>query len=311
MVPVLAAAAAFAQQPGPDVSIERQAGERARKLLASPLYLEKAWGAFLAGKYRLQDCTPDLLTQMAAMRDAADSSLREDTPEFAAIQATLDALIQLGHSVNSSTVAPYFARYPNEVLILLARDPSANGEALLKLAQDDLGDRQWAAIYNLLVQVRNPGVAAQVLAAVRIRHVFHVTDGVHFRGSGGGTGGGVLCSAFALAPGFPPTGFYELVESPQTGDVMLAGGRHPVYYRRTTVPSAHSTAHDRRLQLVDRDGYRMDYLAWLSDGLPCRLEFPEAGSSEAGSLRRNLDRLGRCCRLSPGGDHCDFQAASD
>jgi hypothetical protein len=234
----LPVAAAFAQQFEPFAATERQASAKATQLLQAPGYREKAWGAYLAGKYHLQDQAASLVSQLAALRELAGSILRGDTPEFAVVQATLDALIQLGRPVDAAHLLPFQTQWTDEVLILLAQDPQANREALLAMATNALGDpigTRWVAIHNLLVEARSAGIAAKLLSEVNISHVFHVVDRSGFGpGEGSGQGGGVLCfGAGDFAPGFPPIGVYELVFSPQTGDVILAPGTHPVYYHRT------------------------------------------------------------------------------
>ena len=261
----LPVAAAFAQQFEPFAATERQASAKATQLLQAPGYREKAWGAYLAGKYHLQDQAASLVSQLAALRELAGSILRGDTPEFAVVQATLDALIQLGRPVDAAHLLPFQTQWTDEVLILLAQDPQANREALLAMATNALGDpigTRWVAIHNLLVEARSAGIAAKLLSEVNISHVFHVVDRSGFGpGEGSGQGGGVLCfGAGDFAPGFPPIGVYELVFSPQTGDVILAPGTHPVYYHRTLLTGRRGGS----FVPLDREQYRLEYLAALS-----------------------------------------------
>ena len=65
----LPVAAAFAQQFEPFAATERQASAKATQLLQAPGYREKAWGAYLAGKYHLQDQAASLVSQLAALRE--------------------------------------------------------------------------------------------------------------------------------------------------------------------------------------------------------------------------------------------------
>ena len=148
----LPVAAAFAQQFEPFDATERQASAKAAQWMQSPGYREKAWGAYLAGKYRLQDHSASLVSQLEALRELAGDTLHVDAPEFGAIQATLDALIQLGHPVDAASLLPFRKQWANEVLILLAEDPQANREALLAMAeQRDPADTRVAERFELFV----------------------------------------------------------------------------------------------------------------------------------------------------------------
>ena len=258
-------AAAFAQQFEPFDATERQASAKAAQWMQSPGYREKAWGAYLAGKYRLQCQSASLVSQLEALRELAGDGLHVDSPEFGAIQATLDALIELGHPVDAANLLPLQKQWADEVLILLAQDPQANREPLLAMAgnsQRDPFGTLWVATHNLLVEARSAGIAALVLSEVNISHVFHVIDSSGFGpGAGSGHGGGVLdFMAGDFAPGFPPIGVYELLFSPQTGDVIAAPGTHPVYYHRSLLNARRGGT----FVPLDRQEYRLEYLAQLS-----------------------------------------------
>jgi len=261
----LPVAAAFAQQFEPFDATERQASAKAAQWMQSPGYREKAWGAYLAGKYRLQDQAASLVSQLVALRGLAGDTLHVDSPEFGAIQATLDALIQLGHPVDAASLLPFRKQWANEVLILLAEDPQANREALLAMAeQRDPADTRWVAIHNLLVGARSAGMAARLLAGVNVIHVFYVMDRAGYpAGSGGGGGGAIYDGLPGFAPGFPHAGVYDLFLSRQADGVLFAPGTHPVYYRRAT------TARCRTFPEIDRQEYGLEYLAELGR-LPLR-----------------------------------------
>jgi hypothetical protein len=100
-------------------------------LLQSPGYRGKAWGAYLSGKYRLQDQAVAAL--LRALRGLTANTLAGNSPEFSVIQATLDALIQLGYRVDGADLPPFQKQWANEVPILLAQDPQANRAALLAI----------------------------------------------------------------------------------------------------------------------------------------------------------------------------------
>ena len=81
--------------------------------------------------------------------------------------------------------------------------------------------------------------------------------------AGGGASDGVPFSE----RGFPPLSEYFVVENPGSGDAVLAGGPHPVGYRRQA--SSSQTYYQR-----NRNEYRWDYLLALAkisgDALPLR-----------------------------------------
>jgi len=90
---------------------------------------------------------------------------------------------------------------------------------------------------------------------------FYVHDGTGFgSGEGGGAGGGNLCCGMPSFPrDLPPAAIYQLVLTPDRGDVLVAPGKHPVYYRRTL-----GACRGGSFREVDRQQYRLDYLAELS-----------------------------------------------
>lgn len=240
VVMALPVMAAFAQQFEPFAVTEREASAKAAQWMHAQGYREKAWGAYLVGKHRLQEKGADVASQLAGLRELAGSTLRNGTPEYSVVQATLVALIQPRYHVDAAGLLPFQSHWPDEVLILLAQDPQANGEILLSMAErrDLEGARwvesaRWATVHNLLVAINSPGIAARLLSGVNLSHVFCVMDRAGYpAGSGGGRGGGAYDGWGGFASGFPPAGVYDLVLSPPGDDVTVAPGRHPVYYRR-------------------------------------------------------------------------------
>jgi hypothetical protein len=294
----LPVAAAFAQQFEPFDATERQASAKAAQWMQSPGYREKAWGAYLAGKYRLQDQAASLVSQLVALRGLAGDTLHVDSPEFGAIQATLDALIQLGHPVDAASLLPFRKQWANEVLILLAEDPQANREALLAMAeQRDPADTRWVAIHNLLVGARSAGMAARLLAGVNVIHVFYVMDRAGYpAGSGGGGGGAIYDGLPGFAPGFPHAGVYDLFLSRQADGVLFAPGTHPVYYRRAT------TARCRTFPEIDSPG------VWV--GVSCRTGPSSAPRNQTGADAQHGNPMGRCQGIQAAGEYCCSRATS-
>ncbi len=213
-------------------------------LLASPDPAKQAWGAHLAGNYGQSKFVPDLRRLLAA------------THPDVQLQA-LDALIRLNADVPSGELLLVWPTHRTPVLILLARVFTENQEVLRSMAKEYLGPMEWVAICNLLVSNKAPGVASDLLSDLKV----HITVTIHDAGKspGYGCGGSAavsMCGGTGNRPGFPPLYCYVLADHAQPGDVVLAPGRHPIYYRRQQTGSTSFNS-------IDRNVYRFDYLADL------------------------------------------------
>lgn len=231
-------------------------------LLASPDPAQQAWGAHLSGNYGQSKFVPDLRQLLAA------------THPDVQLQA-LDALIRLNADVPSDELLLLWPAHRTPVLILLARAFTENQEVLRSLTKQDLDPKEWVAVYNLLVSSKAPGVAADLLADLKVQITVTVHDAPNAGpGEGGSMGGGVSrCGGIGFRPGFPPLYVYVLADHAQPGDVVLAPGRHPICYRRQQNPSDSSSS-------INRNAYRFDYLADLlltqPENLPLRPQVTRA-----------------------------------
>lgn len=214
-------------------------------LLASPDPGQQAWGAQLAGNYGQTKFVPDLRRLLVA------------THPDVRLQA-LDSLIRLKAEVPSDELLLLWPTHRTPVLILLARAAKENQEVLRSLSKGELDPKEWVAVYNLLVSNKAPGVAADLLSELKVRVTVTVRDGPEVGpGYGGGIGGvAARCGGPGFRPGFPPLHLYVLADYALPGDVVLAPGRHPIYYRRQETGSDSYGA-------IDRNLYRYDYLADL------------------------------------------------
>jgi hypothetical protein len=227
-------------------------------LLASPDPGQQAWGAQLAGNYGQTKFVPDLRRLLVA------------THPDVQLQA-LDSLIRLKAEAPSDELLLLWPTHRTPVLILLARAAKENQEVLRSLSKEDLDPKEWVAVYNLLVSNKAPGVAAELLAGLKVRVTVTVRDGPDV-GPGYGEGGSVgvaMCGGPGFRPGFPPLYLYVLADYALPGDVLLAPGRHPIHYRRQQTGS-------NSYSVIDRNVYRYDYLADLlmtqPECLPLRRE---------------------------------------
>jgi hypothetical protein len=96
---------------------------------------------------------------------------------------------------------------------------------------------------------------------------------------------------------FSPTSIYELTEEAAEGNVLVAEGLRPVYYRHQFVPLNQQIGVGHESTFNDRDIYRRDYLALLLGQDPQSLGFnprpsypiqwttPEAFAADARRIR--------------------------
>jgi len=268
---LLAAAQAFGQENGARASVQEAAADGAKatpsflrpgdvseesaRLLKSKGNRERAWGAYLAGANGLKGQSAALVELLA------DPNLGCGWEESLVRQAALDALIRLDAEVPSEKLLPLYQSSPDEVVILLARSPEQNRQALLPLFVADAPSARWLAVGNLLAETHAPGFAARLLQELKIEASLYVyeREGGHDYGGGDGVGGCGCGGGVSREEDFPPVSYYQLTETPSRGATVIAPGRHVVYYTRG--PSANcggSSTYDS-----ERDRLRVEYLTSL------------------------------------------------
>ncbi|MDQ5839097.1 MAG: hypothetical protein M3379_20145 [Acidobacteriota bacterium] len=267
---LLAAAQAFGQENGARASVQEAAAadakatpsflrpgdvsEESARLLKSQENRERAWGAYLAGANGLKEQSAALVELLS------DSNLGGGWEESLVRQAALDALIRLDAEVPSEKLLPLYQSSPEEVVILLARSPEQNRQALLPLFVADAPSVRWLAVGNLLAETRAPGFAARLLQELKIEASLYVYDreGGHDYSMGGG--GGCGCGrGVSREEGFPPISYYQLTEAPSRGATVIAPGRHVVYYTRSPFANCGGSY----ISDSERDRLRVEYLAGL------------------------------------------------
>jgi hypothetical protein len=264
------------------------AGAEAARLLKSSDNKERAWGAYLVGLHRLKNQTPSLVSLLE------DESLNGGgNVESALRQTAFDSLIRLDAEVPSETLLPLYQSSPDEVLILLAREPKKNSQALLGLFTDDATDERWLAIGNLLAEAPAQGFAARLLGGLKIEASVYIYDreGDHnlYGGDNGGHGCGV---GGGVDETLPPIFYYHLTTNARRGVTVFATGPRTVYYERT-LWGAYCGDDWRALE---RDFVRVEYLAGLlgatedNFGLDAR-PFREVVCKDAAQCRKALASL--------------------
>jgi hypothetical protein len=261
VVAILLLANALSAQPLP---VSAQQAERARQLLNSVQWVDKAWGAYLAGRLHSPDLDQALIEQFRfamALRDAPSHA-----EEHGFMAALFDAAIEAGMTVPAALLEPFEENWADAVLILLARDKDSEG-SLLRLGLEKSRPIVWLAANNLLFERKSQIWYAATLAQISITHRFTVTDPGYGPGIGDGAGGGVSGGdgIAALPKGFPPVAFYTLQDGvmAQRGSVLLARGPQNVYYKRTVVPTDKQVPFGSGSVALDRMAIRIGYLAQL------------------------------------------------
>lgn len=226
------------------------------QLLASTANRDQAWAAYLIGKYELKEMASQLYPLL-------NPQLNGPQNEIGFVhRAALDTLIQLGVTVPGDKLMPLYNKCPNEVVILLARAPQENQQAILSIAQQAQGQVYWLAACNLLTESKAPGFAAWLIKELKIDVQITVSDDKNDEGGTGGESGTFgIGATLTEIDGFPPTALYILEENAERGMVIAASGLHPIYYRRTVGDKSVIA----RIREGDKDSYRLEYLAALLD----------------------------------------------
>jgi hypothetical protein len=237
-----------------------------RALLQSSDARNQAWGAWIAGRDMLREMIPAIQT-LVASRTASGSMA-----EGAALDAGLDALIQLGARVDPIVLLAVYQHRPAQALVLLANaDDVANpawaqptNDLLLGLIAREKG-LPWFASANLAIARRTPGVAAILMRDLEITVSVTVSDeGNSAYSSFDGMGVGVACGGIGLAPGLPPWATYSLTDYPQTGDAVLALGPKPIYYRRYVSSAGQTPAGSSQFRGGPDARERLTYITQLA-----------------------------------------------
>ena len=287
-----AAAEEVARNPLPEFVRLGDVGTEARRLLQSDEKRERAWGAYLAGLHGLTAETPRLVQILS------DPSLAAGSREDGIVrQAALDALIRLRATVPADALLPLWQSAPDEVIILLACAPVDNRPALLSIFDKASPVAHWLAVGNLLAETRAPGFAARLMAELKIEANVDVYDGEGRRNDGGGNGGGGddACRAFRSPDEFPPVFYYFLKNWSERGAVVVAPGRHTVFYTRALQPAC-GRGCEGGCGVASRNLYRVEYVADLlrTTGEELKLEaypFREVVCREARQCTRALAAL--------------------
>lgn len=252
------ATALSAQAQGNSDQEVRRAGQR----LVSPALVDKAWGAYFAGRLHSDELNEQLIEQLRIATPFRDMPGYSEEHAFTAV--LFDALIEAGIPVPVNLLEPFEQSWTAPVLILASRVKDSD-DLLLRLAGAKSRDDVWLAANNLLFARKSQQWYEAIWREIGITHRFYVVDATD-RGFGSGIGvGGGGCSdgVLAMPKGFPPVTIYGLGNTGDPGSVVLAGGPRTSYYSRTIVPTGKQVGFGSCMSGVNRDAIRVGYLAHL------------------------------------------------
>lgn len=224
-----------AQKLEPDPSriigqtVERQLLLEVESRLKSKDLATIAWGGYLAAQHRVALAVPML---KSALKDLPRGAHRKYTA-----QSLMDALVVHKAKVAGTDFAD-FRKGMNEgvAIALTAADPGSNREYLRSLFRDSTRGRfsRWLAAGNLLARIKDREFGRELVEQFAYDLNIIVTVEGRLGGFGmGGAFGGRFGDGWLQTPmGFPPVVTYRIVHKPKPGDVLVAEGKRPVYYRR-------------------------------------------------------------------------------
>jgi hypothetical protein len=228
--------------------------------------LYKAWAAELIGSDHIDSLTPQLVRALGDVDQPTASSARQS-----ARLAILDALIEIGAEIPTSTITGLFSRHPAQALLLANRPGTWSTTLMFDLLARANSDEYWLAIANRLTTGVNPGVGAWLLRDLHMTATIEVED--TGRRVPGGFAGGVIGGIIGSVPTaasqavWPPLRDYQLRLRPCDGCKLFADGPHPVYYLRGASWQP-SEMHN------DHSVYVHEYLSRLLSVPPERLPIP-------------------------------------
>jgi hypothetical protein len=246
-----------------------------RHLLNSDSLNDQAWGAYWASKYKMDAFVPPLIRLVDPLQSKKSAELL-----FRDL-ATLDSLIQFNATVPSAQLLPLYDRYPDHVLILLAKSLKENSAALLELAakEEGSGELYWVAACNLLETAKAPGFATFLLSKIRVWINISVYEKnpkrmrVIIREDPGCWGRKIISqkSDPLVSLDWPPIDNYRLTTTGNETTSILAQGQRVIYYMKEAClpggvfPNIGKEGRDIVRCPSSMDRLRLDYLTELLD----------------------------------------------
>jgi hypothetical protein len=234
-----------------------------------------AWAAFHAGQYQLKAVIP-LLENALDRFQLPDPSTRPNAAvrlgQAALGQSILDALVQLGASVDATSVARFFQWWPVQTLLLVNNARARRDEVLLSLLDVPSDRPLWQATANLILKTKPQGFAVLLLRGLKLRLTVYVTNRTDvgiFSGSGLGVDGEGCNQYVPGLPGYPPIADYQLPVAGPNGLSWPDNVGRAFYLRTVYAPPMIPNACGPlpvRVRPLDQD--RLTYVAALLNSTP-------------------------------------------
>lgn len=238
------------------ISAEQPPLELARKWIADPRPVYKAWAAELIRRHDLSYLSRELIGALGDVSQPDPQNNSESDVDRMRF-GILDALIQLHVPLPKSVGQSLFSRYPAQAVILLYGDRKPDVRMGAHLIDNCKSDECWLVVAQCLARQR--GGPVELLQRLKIKAEVKVFDpnrgeGMSLASAGGVPGRGCASAIYA---GWPEPHAYHLATGSDvsTGYTLLMAGRYPVYCLRE--PAGCSEPHIFR----DRNEYILELLA--------------------------------------------------
>jgi hypothetical protein len=236
----------------------------ARELLGAAAWHDKAWGAYLAARCNLRDLTGTIASELEKAAPTAAPAASKASEESWAVQAMLDALIDLDGTADPAVLLALQPNWPAEALILMLRNPKENRESLVSLRANVLTGAAWLAAGNALAASRAPGFARILLGELTPTNTICITDPGEtepHEEEQAAFGGPV---DEQLPAGYPPIAVHFLTSKAGPGDSLAAAGPRPVYSHSLVLVPGGKASWERPREEYDYDSLRIAHLAVLA-----------------------------------------------
>jgi hypothetical protein len=174
--------------------------ERAITLLDSPKAADRAWGAYLAGRYHLANLQPKLASLLPEILAGSDQYL---------INSFLEAEIQLGAALPEEMMRTIYRSFPCEAIVLFSKAPENYGKILLSLFQKERISLEWFALGNLLLKIKDREFLVHMMMEIKQIPIDILVYDIFSEEGWGGSGGPGF--DYQKAPlNYPPYIYYGL-----------------------------------------------------------------------------------------------------
>jgi hypothetical protein len=192
--------AAQDNSPVPVEDNKEPSPDRASSLLNSREAADRAWGAYLAGRYHLTNLQPRLQNLLPEILASNDQYL---------VCSFLEAEIQLGSVLSEEMMRTIYKGYPTEAVVIFSAAPENYRKLMLSLFQKETFSLEWFALGNLLLKIKEREFLMLMMMGIKqIPIDISVFD--IFPNEGRGFTGGPGITPQKVPSSYPPCIYYAL-----------------------------------------------------------------------------------------------------